>query len=264
MNQDYWQRQDITKPLYPDLVWSRPENKALSGKLLIMGGNVHGFAAAAEAYAAATKSGIGVARVLLPDSLEKTLGRFFETGEYMPSTPSGSFSRSALAPSLAGSLWADGVLLAGDFGRNSETAILLEQFVLKYKGQLVVTKDAVNYFNDLPKILLERPDTVLVLTMAQLQKLATAARYTKAFTFNMDFIRLVETLHTFSETYEASVIIKHLDTIFIADKGKVTTTKLSSNTPIWRVETAAKASVWWIQNPSQTLAALTTALVDQA
>src|SRR5471032_3085314 len=106
---DYWHKQAADKPLYPDLLWSRPENRAQAGKLLIVGGNAHGFAAAGEAYAEATKAGVGTARVLLPDSLQKTVGKVFEAGEYAPSTPSGSFAKRALAELLAMAEWADGV-----------------------------------------------------------------------------------------------------------------------------------------------------------
>src|SRR3954462_7666379 len=113
MDRTYWHKQTPDKPLFPDLLWSRPENKRQAGKLLIVGGNTHGFAAAGEAYAEAIKAGIGTARVLLPDGLQKTVGRVFEAGEYAPSTPSGSFGRQALAELLSLSRWADGTLLAG-------------------------------------------------------------------------------------------------------------------------------------------------------
>src|SRR3982750_2547854 len=119
MDRTYWHKQTAEKPLFPDMLWSRPENKRQAGKLLVVGGNVHGFAAAATAYAEAGKAGIGTARVLLPDSLQKTVGRVLEAGEYAPSTPSGSFSQRALAELLEMASWADGTLLAGDFGRNS-------------------------------------------------------------------------------------------------------------------------------------------------
>src|SRR3982750_3265194 len=101
MERTYWHKQTPEKPLFPDLLWSRPENRAHAGKLLIMGGNAHGFAAPAEAYAESEQAGIGAARVLLPDSLQKTVGRTFAAGEYAPSTPSGSFSQKALAELLS-------------------------------------------------------------------------------------------------------------------------------------------------------------------
>src|SRR6185312_2009701 len=98
--------------------------------------------------------------------------KVLEAGEYAPSTPSGSFSQKALAELLSLSQWAEGVLLAGDLGRNSETAILLEQFSQKYAGQLTITQDALDYFTKSPKDLAQREDTLLVCSFAQLQKIA--------------------------------------------------------------------------------------------
>jgi hypothetical protein len=258
---DYWHKQTVEAPLYPDLLWSRPENKAQAGKLLIAGGNAHGFAAAGDAYAQAAKAGIGTARVLLPDSLQKTVGRVFEAGEYAPSTPSGSFGRRGLAELIAMSAWADAVLLAGDFGRNSETAILLEQFIGKYSGQLTLTKDTADYFTKTPTALLARRNTLLVLSFAQLQKIAVNARFTTAFTFDMDFLRLVEALHEFTQKHQIAVIVKHLQTVFVAVDGQVSTTKLPEDIEIWRVKTAARATVWWLQNPAKTFEALATSLI---
>lgn len=257
----YWIKQTPDKPSFPDLLWSRPENRAQAGKLLIVGGNAHGFAAAGEAYAEASKAGIGTARVLLPGSLQKTVGKVFEAGEYAPSTPSGSFGQKALAELLAMSNWADGTLLAGDFGRNSETAILLEQFTLKHSGQLTLTKDAADYFTKAPQNLLSSPKTLLVLSFAQLQKLAASARFTSSFTFDMDFLRLIDNLHEFTHQHQAAVIVKHLDTAFVSVKGQVSTTKLNSDLETWRVKTAAHASTWWLQNPTKPFEALTTSVI---
>ncbi len=260
MQKDYWVKQTVGTPLYPDLVWSRPENKRQAGKLLIVGGNAQGFAAAGEAYAEAVRAGIGTARVLLPDSLQKTVGRVLEAGEYAPSTPSGSFSRKALAELLGMAAWADGVLLAGDFGRNAETAILLEQFAQKYYGKLTITKDGGDYFINSPEVLLARDDTLFVISIAQLQKLVTKVHFSTAITFDMDLLRLVDVLHEFTLKHQAGIIVKHLQTIFVAVHGEVSSTSLSQDLDIWRVKTAAHASVWWLQNPSKPFEALTTSL----
>ncbi len=257
---NYWHKQTAAAPLFPDLLWSRPEIKKHAGKLLIVGGNLHGFAAPAMAYAAAEKAGIGNARVLLPNSLQKSVGKVFAAGEYAPSTPSGSFAQQALAEMLAMSEWSDGVLLAGDFGRNSETAILLEKFLEKYDGQLTLAKDTADYFIKSPAKLLSRQKTTLVISFAQLQALAVGAHYPKAFTFDMDFLRLVEQLHDFTEKYDVAIVVKHLQNIFVAANGQVSSTKLIEDKEIWRVQAAAAASVWWLQNPGKTFEALTTAV----
>jgi len=260
MDSTNWQRQTPDKPLFPDLLWSRPENRTQAGKLLIVGGNAQGFAAAGEAYQAAVKAGIGTARVLLPDSLQKTVGKVFEAGEYAPSTPSGSFGRQALAELLDMSQWSDGVLLAGDLGRNSETAVLLDEFSAKYENQLTVTQDAADYFTK-TATMLDRQNTLLVISFAQLQKLAANARFARAFKFDMDFLHLVEALHEFTEQHEAPIIVKHLDNVLVAVNGQVSTTKLKSKPA--EIEVAAHAAVWWLQNPIRTFEALTTAVLSE-
>ncbi len=261
-NTTSWHKQTAEAPLYPDMLWSRPENKLFAGKLLIIGGNVHGFAAAGEAYRVATAAGIGVARMYLPDSLRKLLGRVFDAGEFGPTTPSGSFSQLALAEALAMANWADGVLLAGDLGRNSETAIFLEKFIGKYTGQLTITGDAADYFTDAPATLLARTDTLLVISLAQLQKLAAHAKFRTAFTSNMDILRFVDALHEFTQLHGICIVVKHLDNIFVAANGEISSTRVSNDTPAWQIHTAAQASTWWLQNPNKTFEALTTSLVS--
>ena len=258
----YWHKQTTDKPLYPDLLWSRPENRTFAGKLLIMGGNQYGFAAPAAAYEYARAAGIGESRVLLPDALKHTVGNVLGAGDFAPSTPSGSFSQKALDELLLQATWADGVLVAGDLGRNSETAILMEKFVTAHSGLLTLTKDAADYVIASPHVLLPRPDTTLVVSLAQLQKLAIRARYPRAFTFGMDLVRLVEALHEFSIRYPVNIVVKQLDAMLVAVDGKVSTTKLALPMETWRVKTAAYADVWWLQNTSRTFEALTTSLLQ--
>lgn len=258
MDHTYWHKQTADKPLFPDLLWSRPENRRQAGKLYIIGGNAMGFAAAASAYSAATQAGIGTARVLLPDSLAKTVSKLFPEAEYAPSTPSGSFSQAALGVLLEGSAWSDGVLLAGDFGKNSETAVILEQALQKYSGQLTMVGDGLDYFLQQPALLLSRQQSVLVPSFAQLQKLASASGFPIALTSTMDFLQLVKALHDFSIQNKAAVVLTHIDTTFIAVSGQVSTTK-----PVVRsgIDLAAHAAVWWLQNPSQPFAALSSAAI---
>lgn len=263
---DYWHRQG-SEPLYPDLLWSRPENRQYAGKLLIVGGHAHGFNAPAEAFAEAEKAGIGVARVMLPDHLRSQLVNIqgpVPSTEFAPSTPSGSFAGKALAELLAAGAWADGVLLAGDLGRNSETAIVLEKLVSKHQGALILTKDAVDYFLNNANLVFNRPNTCVVATIAQLQKLAINAKFTTAFTFSMDLLQLVDSLHELTQQFKVSIVVKHLENIFVAFGGRVSTTKTSTGLEdSWRVSTAAHASVWLIQNPSKQFEALTTSLVSK-
>ena len=71
MDFSYWKKQSPDTPLFPDIEWSKPENRTQAGKLGIVGGNKLGFAGVAEAYSVASSSGVGQIRVLLPDVLKK-------------------------------------------------------------------------------------------------------------------------------------------------------------------------------------------------
>lgn len=257
--QNYWHKQTVDKPLFPDLLWSRPQNTRQAGKLLIIGGNSFGFAAPGEAYRWASEAGGGLTRVLLPFAVKKVAGALLQELEFAASTPSGSFAKDALGEWLAQASWADGVLLAGDLGRNSETAILLESFLAKHSGQATITKDAADYILAMPEVL-DRSDTLLVITMAQLQKLAVVVKFPTAFTLSMDLLHMAETLHEFTNRYPVHIIVKHYDVLLVASAGQVSTTPAEPAMDMWRVKAASYASVWWLQNPDKPFESLTTAI----
>ncbi len=258
---DYWQKQVADKPLYKDILWSRPETRHGAGKLLIAGGNIHGFANIGQAYQTAQESGIGTAHVLLPDAIKKTVGKLLENTDFGPSTPSGSFGSEALGEFLVQSSWADGVLLAGDFGRNSETSILLEKYTQQYSGILTVTKDAVDYFYHLPTSILDRENTMLVVNLSQLQKLGTASKFETPFLLGMGLMLLVQALHEFSKLHRCIVVTKELDNIVVAYQGNISTTKLNDDKELWQVQVATKASVFWLQNPNKPFESITSSII---
>lgn len=256
-----WVKQTTDSAAFDDLLWSKPERRDQAGKLLVIGGNKFTFNAPAQAYADATKAGIGICRVLLPNSLQRTIRTLFPEAEFASSTPSGSFAKSALSEFLDLASWSDGVLLPGDFGHNSETAVLLESFLQKYSGPVALCKDAADYFLTNPKAVLDRRDTVLVVTMAELQKLVMHAQTTHAITSGMDLVRLVDALHEVTALHPAHIIVKHADNIVVATGGQVSTTKCAPSTEPWRIRTAAHAVTWLIQHPTQPFQALTTSVL---
>jgi len=262
MERTYWLKQSVQQPLFEDLMWSRPEHKVRAGKLCLVGGNAHSFSAVAEAFQAATVAGIGAVNVILPDVLYKTLGNTFTSGQFAPSTPSGSFARTALAPLLEVASWADGTLLAGDFGRNSETAVMLETFLSKYEGKVIITRDALDYFTKNPPTLIERDCSTIVASLAQLRDLTTSLQITEPIGFNMDLLHLVDRLHELTDKYPANIVVKHHEHLCIAVDGEVVTTKLDIDEKIWRVTRAAQAAVWWIQNPNKPVEALASAMLE--
>ena len=261
MQLDYWVKQG-EKPAFPDLLWSRPETKQTAGKLLIVGGHATSFAAPAESYAFAEKAGVGSCRVLLPDSLQKTIGRIFPEAVFAPSNPSGGLAKSSLAELLDQAAWADGILLAGDIGRNSETVALLETFLAKCPGQVTLTRDIADEFCARPAAISGRNNTLLVLAPGQLQKLAVNLHWHHAFTSDLALITLVGLLHDFSLETGLAIITRHAGQLVVAVHGQVSTTP-GPDEKIWRLQAAARAATWWLQNPNQTFAALASSLFER-
>jgi NAD(P)H-hydrate repair Nnr-like enzyme with NAD(P)H-hydrate dehydratase domain len=253
----YWHKQTTEKPLYPDIEWSRPEQRSLRGNLGIIGGNKLGFAGVAESYSTALGTGAGDVRVLLPDVLRKTIPPVITDTIFGATNPSGSLAKDARNEMLALRQWANGVLLAGDAGRNSETAILYEDFLADYRGQLTITRDAVDLIKNSPQALAERPNTLLVVSFAQLQKLFQSVYYPKILTFSMQLTSLVEALHKFTITYPVTIAVLHKDYLLVAHSGEVSSTEWQNPMAIWRGTVATKAAVYWLWNPAKPLEAVT-------
>lgn len=261
MEPTFWRRQSASKPLFPDLEWSKPERRDQAGKLAVIGGNKLGFAAVAESYQLALEVGVGQVRVVLPDALKKAVPPTLLDVIVAPSNPSGSLSADAKPELVATSEWADAVLLVGDAGRNSETAVLYEQFVSDYQGPLTVTRDAIDLIKNDPRLLVERPDTLLVASFAQTQKLFQGVYYPKILTFSMQLLQLVEALHKFTITYPCTIMTLHKDTLILAQQGQVITQSWEEPMAIWRGSVATRAAAYWLWNPSQPLAASAASLV---
>lgn len=258
----YWRQQNNQKPLFPDIEWSKPEQKSRAGRLGIIGGNKLGFAGVAESYQTALKTGAGEVRVLLPDALKKSIPTIMTDVVYGPTNISGSLNTDAINEMRAIGSWATGILLIGDAGQNSETAILYEKFIREYQGPLIITRDAIDLLRNSSQIIADRPNTLIFASFAQLQKLFQTVYYPKVLTFSMQLSNLVEAIHKFTITYPISIAVFHKDTILVASEGQVTSTPFDNPMEIWRGKTATNSAVYWIWNPSKILESITTSLVN--
>lgn len=263
MIDNYWLKQTADKPLFPDIEWSKPEQKAKAGKLGIIGGNLLGFAGVGEAYQTVTASGVGDVRVLLPDVLRKTIPPVITDTIFAPSNPSGSLAQDALSEMKTLGAWTDGIVLIGDAGRNSETAIVYENFIRDYQGPLTITRDAVDLVKNASSSLIERPDTLLVVSFAQLQKLFQQVYYPKVLTFSMQLTSLVEALHKFTITYPVNIVVLHKDQLLVAGDGQVTSTPWDNPMAIWRGSVASVAATYWLWNPKKPVESVSASLLHK-
>ena len=262
MEYPYWHQQTISSPLFPDIAWSKPEQKSLAGRLGIIGGNKLGFAGVAEAYGVALSMGVGEARVLLPDVLKKTIPPVMTDVIFGATNPSGSLARDAINEMKALGAWAQGILMIGDAGRNSETAIVYEDFLQDYLGPLTITRDAIDLVKHSSQTLIERPNTTLIMSFAQLQKLFQLVYYPKVLTFNMQLTSLVEAVHKFTITYPVTIVVLHKDHLVVAHEGQVTSTPWDNPMAIWRGNTSARAASFWLWSPTKPLESITASIAS--
>jgi len=256
----YWRKQTPEKPLFPDVEWSKPEQRSLSGRLGIVGGNKLGFAGVAESYSTALSTGVGEVRVLLPDVLRKTIPTTITDTLFGATNPSGSLAKEASTEMHALGNWAQEILMVGDAGRNSETAILYEDFLQDYKGQLTITRDAFDLIKNSAQTIVDRPSTLLVISFAQLQKLFQAVYYPKILTFSMQLTSLVEAIHKFTITYPIGIMVLHKEYLLVAEGGEVTSTEWQNPMAIWRGSVATRAASYWLWNPQSALKAATASI----
>jgi hypothetical protein len=258
----YWRKQTHEKPLFSDIEWSKPEQKSQKGNLGIIGGNKLGFISVAESYTTSLNIGAGEVRVLLPDILKKSIPASMTDVIFGDTNPSGGLAKNALTEMKALGEWSTGILLIGDSGNNSETAILYESFVKDYKGPLTITRDAVDLFKNASSSVVERPNTLLVVSLAQLQKLFRSVYYPKVLTFSIQLINLIEALHKFTITYPVNIAVLHQNTMLVASGGEVTSTPFDEPMKIWRGQTATNAAVYWLWTPSKPLESITASLLS--
>jgi len=262
MEHSYWHKQTTDKPLFSDIEWSKPEQRSQRGKLGIIGGNKLGFLSVAESYSTALKTGVGEVKVLLPDAIKKSIHAIIPDAIYGSTNPSGGLASKAIIEMQAIGDWASGIILIGDTGRNSETAILYEDFINKYNDPLVITRDAIDLIKNNISTVIDRPNTLIVASFAQLQKLFQNVYYPKVLTFSMQLTNLVEALHKFTITYPICVSVFHKDIMFVAHQGQVTSTPYDNPTKIWRGETATIAATYWLWSPNKPLESITASFVN--
>lgn len=244
---NYWHKQTPNNLFYPEIEWERPERKDLAGKLLIIGGCQNTFRGVAETYKLANEYGIGEVRVALPDSLKK-LTKNLPDISYAPSNVNGSLSLESYDFLLHLAQWADGILLCGDYGRNSETAIVLANLLRSYRGLAIITKDSIDILHSEIKELINRQDTLMVCSFSQLQKITKAINDPNPFLFKDGLVRVVEHLHDLTLGWKFNIITKHLDFLVASSEGLVTTTERKDLNELWCLDTATKASVSLIQH----------------
>ncbi|NLA42608.1 hypothetical protein GX865_00390 [Candidatus Saccharibacteria bacterium] len=259
----FWKKQTKDKLLFADIEWNKPEQKSFAGKLGIIGGNKLSFAGVAESYSTALSTGAGEVKVLLPEALKRSIPPAITEAQFAPNNVSGSLSRKALPDMKALGQWSDGVLLIGDAGRSSETAILYDDFIRDYEKWITLTRDSIDLMQASHPELLERGRTLFVASFAQTQKLFRSVYYPKVLTFNMQLAQFVDAIHKFTVTYPVAIATLHKDNLVISFGGEVVSMEWGNPLAIWRGITATQMASYLLWNEAKPLEAIATSVFSK-
>lgn len=262
MDNTYWSRQ-TDGPLFEDILWSRPENKRLAKKMVIVGGHTGSFMHLATSYQQVLDAGIGSCRVVLPDRLQRVVGKSIEDVVFLPSDSSGGISKDASVMMHEYSEWGNGVYFPGDLGHGSEATRFVEKFVGGTTLPLVLSGDSLDVFYDNPTDVFNKENTVLVLSMRQLQKMAPHLEIETPIVHTMDLVRLVEVLHEITKERESMLVTHHDGNTIVAMYGEVSTTPVEANDD-WQLATASRAAVFFLQHPEKPFQSVTASLVNES
>lgn len=253
---EFWLKQ-VSEPLYPEVIWSKPEQKKVAGKLLVLGGHLHGFDAVGKAYQAASESGAGEVKVALPDKLKKVLGKTLTDAVYLPSTTSGNLSEEGLNDAKHYAQWSAATLLIQP-GDNSESTLLITRLLSAAPDHRFILGDGmVQTLSADISTVRSQSRRLWVLSFSGLQKLAQLIENEMGFRSDMGLRPLVLALKSVQADIGQPIVTIYEDTIIVAASGKITTTKRPSQPDPAML--AGTMAVWWMQQPDKTLQALTSA-----
>lgn len=255
---DVWLKQ-TDEPLFPDTLWAKPERKNQAGKLLIIGGHLHGFEQAATAYENSTLAGIGQVKVTLPDKLKPLLGSSLEGAVFSASTNSGTLAQASLSELKSYATWADGVLLLQP-GENSETTLLLTRFIKEVDKPLIIAEDVMTQIQHDFKQLIPASTSWLILTVNGLQTVMKLLGSQRAIRHDMGLRPLVVATTSEPLLSPYNILCIYEDNVVVLSGGLAITTRRSPEPQLAAL--AAWAATWWIQQPTKPLEAIATAVFE--
>jgi NAD(P)H-hydrate repair Nnr-like enzyme with NAD(P)H-hydrate dehydratase domain len=239
----------LDEPLFPNVLYARPVTRVSSGRLLLLGGHSGSFSDPTAFHELALAAGIGECRVLLPDVLAKILsgapGTYFAA-----SSPSGSLGREAADRAIELSEEADVVAIGADLSNNSDTGMLIERLLTQLDRPIAVFGDALHTVLQNPKTVTDNATALVILTMAEVFKLAGKLQIPINVRPGAGLINKLEIIQDLKSASRCGYVVYGTEIIVAQDTHFIVT-------PIdFHLSTApqlfyATLATFWTQNPSR-------------
>jgi len=209
--------EELERGDFPKTTFVRPPNahKYSTGKNYIIAGSRGFTGAALLASTAALRSGAGLVKLALPESLGQ-IGESLSLEtiiEYLPETHDQSFSFSGIEAMQTGCDWADVVAIGPGIGRNLDTMKLTRELIPTIDRPLVIDADALFALIDHCDILHSRTaPTILTPHLGEFKRLLkTDAESTPGWQVAVDF----------AQEYGVFLLLKGAPSIMATPQGKI-------------------------------------------
>ena len=231
---NYWTEQ-LAEPLFPDIIWNKPQSKIHGPHLTLIGGYRDHFANISQAYSRLLAiSTIINLELSLADSL-KPLIRHLNLAcpiYYLPTNKTGNLSLKAFETILEIISAISVIYLAGDLSNNSETILLIEQLIDNLTNIIFINSELLQSLLASDCNYLNKNNIVLFFNPSQLQKWLINSHFPMAFKSTMNLLSWAELLHQISLAYHFYLICTYQNQIFLAHRGQIYSQQLNSNLPI--------------------------------
>lgn len=235
------------QPLFENILWSRPQRRL--GRVLLIGGHRDGFAELQKVYTSLDAAGIAELHLALPNKLSRLVGNLPGVS-LVPSTPSGSIARDALATLEHLASQVDAVSLGPDLSNNSETTLTAERLVDEINAAILIPESSVNQLIEQIPRWRHRQNMLIFLNQSQLLKLTAKLAVNTNIPLNITLDVLANISEAVSSDLKPSLVIAAHDHLIVADGGRVSLTPAAVDFGLM--------STFWLQE-NKKYEALTTA-----
>jgi NAD(P)H-hydrate repair Nnr-like enzyme with NAD(P)H-hydrate dehydratase domain len=245
------------EPLYPQILWNRPLSRHSAGRILLVGGHSGGFSVLQAFYQLALAGGIGQCQLVLPDSLRPILAGTPDS-IFVPSGPSGSLAKAALAAVLDLAHDFDTCVIGPDLSQNSETTVLVESLLEHLERPVVLVGDGLVVGRHQPARLMDKAGRLIIATPKEVLDLAGKRDLALPIKYADSALNKLAIMETVSRHSRADWVMVGRELI-TASKGQLSLTNTVSEMDFFQPTIAALAAVFWTQQPGKPFEALTTA-----
>ena len=246
---------------YQDILWSRPTRR--TGRIVLAGGHRDGFADLQKTYVGFDIAGAADCRLVLPDKLSKLVGSL-EGVSLVPSTPSGSIAKDAVAELVHLANEADLISIGPDLSNNSETTLAMQRVIAETNASIVIPPTSTEQLMSEVAEWRTKSKLMIFMNSKQLYKLAAKLAVNTTIPLNVTNEALLEIAAAVSNEYQPVIIVITQDALIYSVNGRAQILKVKLQSDDYGALTGV-FGLFWLQNQSTPFDALEAAahIIDQ-